>query len=63
MMPHVSRALKVREAADRLGVCPKTIYRLCKERKLTHLRVGRAIRISEASLDEFQSTLWAANPA
>ena len=52
--PHGARPLKavpapfltVREAAPRLHVSPATIYRLCAEGKLPHVRVSNAVRIS-----------------
>ena len=48
--PGWSRLLSVREVAARLGVCTSTIYKLCAEGKLQHVRVSNAIRISEAVL-------------
>ena len=45
-----SRLLSVREVATRLGVCTSTVYKLCAEGKLRHVRVSNAIRISEAVL-------------
>jgi excisionase family DNA binding protein len=44
------RLLSVREAAGLLGVCTSTVYKLCAEGKLRHVRVSNAIRISEAAL-------------
>jgi len=43
--------LTVREAADLLRLRPVTIYRLCAEGMLAHVRVSNAIRISLAALD------------
>jgi len=45
-----TRLLSVRDAAKRLGVCTSTVYKLCAEGKLRHVRVSNAIRISEAVL-------------
>jgi excisionase family DNA binding protein len=50
-----TRLLSVREAASRLGVCTSTVYKLCAEGKLRHVRVSNAIRISEAALLTFTS--------
>src|SRR5438094_7080641 len=48
--------LTVREAAERLNVRPTTVYELCSQRKLAHVRVGvgrGTIRIDEQALEEF----------
>jgi excisionase family DNA binding protein len=48
--------LSVQQAAERLTVCPSTIYTLCGQRKLAHIRVGArrgTIRIDEADLAAF----------
>jgi len=49
--------LKVREAAERLKVAPATIYLLCAQGQLNHIRVGTGgrgtIRILEADLAVF----------
>jgi len=39
------RLLTVREVAKRLRVCPSTVYKLCAEGKLAHVRVSNAIRV------------------
>ncbi|TME28581.1 MAG: helix-turn-helix domain-containing protein [Chloroflexi bacterium] len=44
------RLFSVREAARLLGVCTSTVYKLCAEGKLRHVRVSNAIRISESAL-------------
>ncbi|HET9594989.1 MAG TPA: helix-turn-helix domain-containing protein [Anaeromyxobacteraceae bacterium] len=44
------RLLSVREVAARLGVCTSTVYRLCAEGRLVHVRVANAIRIAPADL-------------
>ncbi len=44
------RLLSVREAARLLGVCTSTVYKLCAEGKLRHVRISNAIRISESAL-------------
>ena len=48
--PGWSRLLSVREVATRLRVCTSTVYKLCTEGKLRHVRVSNAIRISETAL-------------
>lgn len=45
------RLLRVPEAAHRLGVREKTIRRWIFLRKLTYLKVGRAVRISERQIE------------
>jgi excisionase family DNA binding protein len=40
------RLLSVKEAAARLGVSTSTVYKLCAEGKLAHVRVSNAIRIA-----------------
>jgi excisionase family DNA binding protein len=46
-----AQLLTVREAAARLRVSPVTIYRLCAQGKLPHLRVSNALRISSEDVD------------
>jgi len=45
--------LTVRDAAERLGVCTATVYKLCAEGSLTHVRVVNAIRIAPEDLAAF----------
>jgi excisionase family DNA binding protein len=48
--------LTVKEAAGRLQVSAGTIYQLCAEKRLAHVRVGSGrgtIRISEEALEQF----------
>jgi excisionase family DNA binding protein len=47
------KLFSVREAAHLLGVCTSTVYRLCAEGKLRHVRVSNAIRISEMALRDY----------
>lgn len=49
--PPTSGPLTVKQAAERLGVSPKTIYDLVEKGKIRHTRIGRAIRINPADLD------------
>ena len=45
--------LSVRDAAARLGVCTATIYKLCENGALAHVRVLNSIRIASADLVAF----------
>ena len=45
--------LSVREAAEQLGLCTATVYGLCAENALPHIRILNAIRIAPADLDAF----------
>lgn len=47
--PYVS----VKEAADYLGVSPKTIYNLIYRQELPCVRVGRAVRISAGDIGRY----------
>ena len=38
---------------ERLAVCPATVYRLCDEGRLPHVRVLHAIRVTPADLAAF----------
>ncbi len=42
--------LTVAEVAQRLGVCRATVYRICAEGRLGHVRVSNAIRVPEPAL-------------
>jgi len=44
------RLLTVREVAERLGVCTATVYSLCRDGKLEHVRIANAIRITPSAL-------------
>ncbi len=45
------RLLTVREVAARLGVCTSTVYKLCNEGKLAHVRVSNAIRVDPSAVE------------
>ena len=47
------RLLSVREAAEQLGLCTATLYGLCAEGALPHIRILNAIRIAPADLAAF----------
>lgn len=49
--------LTVREAATYLGVSTDTIYKLCREKKITHLRIGSRILFKKEKLDEWMDNL------
>jgi excisionase family DNA binding protein len=46
------RLLSVRQVAARLGVSTSTIYKLCSEGRLAHVRVANAIRLLPGGLPE-----------
>src|SRR5260370_34368463 len=48
-----TRLLSVRETASLLRVSTSTVYKLCAEGKLQHVRVSNAIRISESALRRY----------
>lgn len=54
--PPNSGPLTVKQAAERLGVSPKTIYKLVASGKLRDQRIGRAIRINPRDLDGLNDT-------
>jgi len=45
--------LSVREVAEQLGLCTATVYGLCGEGALAHVRILNAIRIAAADLATF----------
>lgn len=44
------KLLTVKEAAEKMRVSAGTVYLLCHNKALPHLRFGRSLRISEAEL-------------
>jgi excisionase family DNA binding protein len=48
--------MAVREVAALLGVCAATVYGLCAERRIAHVRVSNAIRVAEEDLAAFIET-------
>ena len=48
--------LSTAEAARRLGVTPRTLYRFIDEGQLPAYRFGRVIRLKEAEVDSFIET-------
>jgi excisionase family DNA binding protein len=47
------RLLTVRDVTGLLGVSTATIYRLCEQGRLPHVRVGNAIRVLPSDLETF----------
>jgi excisionase family DNA binding protein len=45
--------LSVRKAAEQLGLCTATVYGLCADGALPHIRILNAIRIAPADLEAF----------
>lgn len=45
--------LSSKEAARRLGITPRTLYRLIDEGQLPAYKFGRVIRLQQAEVDEF----------
>ncbi len=45
--------LSTKEAARRLGITPRTLYRLIDEGQLPAYKFGRVIRLQEREVDEF----------
>jgi excisionase family DNA binding protein len=52
-VPGLKRLLTVKEVAAILRVCRDTVYRLCANGQLPHVRILNAIRIAPADLDGF----------
>ena len=47
------RWLGTTEAAERLGVVPRTLYRMINEGAIPAYKMGRVIRVKESDLDTF----------
>jgi excisionase family DNA binding protein len=45
--------LRVPDAAEKLGVCAATVYRLCERGELPHVRIVNSIRIRPEDLRAF----------
>ncbi len=52
-MVDAPRWLSTAEAADRLGITARTLYRLIDTGNLPAYRIGRVIRLQEAEVDAF----------
>lgn len=49
----VRLALTYHEAAQTLGVSERTVWQLVRDRKLKACRIGRAVRIPVAAIEQF----------
>ena len=49
----MEKLLRVREAAQILNVCQRTIWRLLDDGELTRIRVGKSVRVERAQLEQF----------
>jgi excisionase family DNA binding protein len=58
--PH-ERLMTVRGVADRLGVCPALVYRLCRRGELASLRIGGSLRFQLEAVDGYLAGLVAAH--
>jgi excisionase family DNA binding protein len=47
------RLLSVREAAERLNISRASLYKLCAQNQVAHVRVGNAIRFAPEDLSGF----------
>jgi excisionase family DNA binding protein len=47
------RVLSVRQVAEKLGVCTRTVYQLVGRGELPHVRITNAIRVAPTDLAEF----------
>jgi excisionase family DNA binding protein len=45
--------MSVREAAEHLGLCTATVYGLCADRTMPHVRILNTIRIAPKDLEVF----------
>jgi excisionase family DNA binding protein len=44
------------EAAERLGIVPRTLYRMIDEGHIPAYKMGRVLRVKESDLDAFLET-------
>lgn len=51
-----TRWLGTTEAAERLGIVPRTLYRMIDEGEIPAYKMGRVIRVKESDLDAFIET-------
>jgi len=45
--------LSVKQAAERLGIATATVYGLCADGRLAHVRILNVIRIAPSDLEAF----------
>lgn len=55
--------LDAREAAEFLGLRMSTLYRAVRENRVPHYRIGRIVRFSKATLEQFISNSGTARAA
>lgn len=55
--PIIRSTLTVSEAATYLGVSNDTIYKLCREQRIVHFRIGSRILFKKGKLDEWVEDL------
>lgn len=51
-MSYSPRLLSVPQAADQLGLSPKTVWSWVYQRRIGVVRLGRSVKISQAAIDE-----------
>ncbi|MCO7177049.1 helix-turn-helix domain-containing protein [Sporolactobacillus kofuensis] len=51
---HDSERMTAQEAADYIGCHKETIYRMARRGEIPHWRIGRNVRFSKSSLDEWK---------
>jgi len=54
--------LSVKEVACQLGIATATVYGLCAERRLAHVRILNGIRVAKSDLDAFIASCHSARP-
>lgn len=55
--------LTVAQVAERLGVGVKFVQRRTKNGEIPSYKLGRAVRVSEADLDEYMRSRYSGDPA
>jgi excisionase family DNA binding protein len=49
-----AKLLTPEQVAERWGVRKSHVYRLCRERKVKNVRLGRYVRLREQDVEEFE---------
>ena len=49
----MERLLTIKEAAEKLGVKPNTLYLWVSQKRVPHRKIGRLVRFRECDLEEF----------
>jgi excisionase family DNA binding protein len=47
------RLLKAQDVAQRIGMRTEYVYRLCREKRIPHIRLGRSVRFRAESLERW----------